>query len=170
MCPTVQIATQDSSFGEVLSGKLTGWGLSVIHQDEYLYQTPAAFSEGNVDVLLLDIRQQGDKALSWLAALKNMLADLEVLIINKPGEINAAMEGMRIGASDELTAPFDTETLKTKVLDAVRRREKKMKAKKGGFMRMLQDSMAAATFAQAGEYETALDFLDSKREEPDSIK
>ncbi len=164
----VQIASPDPAFANILGNKLSGWGLSVVLQEGYIQPVSSAILAGEVDVLLLDIRDEGEKALSWLALVKEMMVDIEVLLINRPGEINIAMEGMRIGASDELTTPFDTAILKKKVLAAARRRKRRLKGRRGEFLGMFQKAMAAATFAQAGEFETALTFLDSTQDKKET--
>lgn len=165
MRPTVQIVSPDSSFAELLRGKLQGWGLNAILGDETPHQAVRAASDGKVDVVLLDIRRQAATVVSHLAAAMQGMAGLEVVLINTPDGVGASMEGMRAGASDEVTTPLDAATLREKVLAAIQRSQEAKKAnrsKKPSLWHLVEQTMNAATFAQAGEFETAREFLEDK--------
>jgi len=172
MRPTVQIVSSDQPFAALLCGKLRGWGLTTATGTEYPQEAVQAAAAGEVDVVLLDIRQQAATMVSRLAAAMHGMTGLEVVLINTPEEINASMEGMRAGASDEVTTPLDAATLRKKIMAAIRRRQKAKKAasrKKRSLWGMLEQTMNAATFAQAGEFDTAMEFLkgkDSKTKPP----
>lgn len=172
MSPTVQIVSSDQPFAELLRGKLQGWGLTATTGAEYPQEAVQAAAAGEVDVVLLDIRQQAATMVSRLATAMQGLTGLEVVLINTPEGISASMEGMRAGASDEVTTPLDAATLRQKVMAAIRRRQKTKKAasrKKRSLWGMLEQTMNAATFAQAGEFDTAREFLkekDSKTKPP----
>lgn len=170
MRPTVQIVSPDQLFAELLHNKLQGWGLTAIRDAEYPQEAVQAAAAGEVDVVLLDIRQQAAATVNRLAAAMHGLTGLEVMLINTPEGINASMDGMRAGASDEVTTPLDAATLKKKLLAAIRRRQKAKLAasrKKHSLRDMLEQTMNAATFAQAGEFDMAMEFLaDSKATTP----
>lgn len=166
MAASVQIVSVDISFAELLRAKLITWGIAANIGDEYLQSAQHGATEGKIDVLLLDVRQQGALVLSRLASAREAFSGLEIVLINSPDGISASMEGMRAGAADELTAPIDAATLKKKIFAAVRRRQKALKAaagKKKSLVGMFEQAMAAATFAQAGEFDTALQMLDQEK-------
>lgn len=169
MRPTVQVVSTDLTFAELLCSKLQSWGLTPALGDEYLDAAVTAAAEGAIDVLLLDIRQQPEALLGRLAAAMKSMAGLEVVLINNPGCIGASMEGMRIGASDELTPPIDAGIFRKKVLAAVRRHRRATSAaagKKKSLWKIFDQTMSAATFAQAGEYEIALELIDETETKP----
>lgn len=169
MSPTVQIVSPDQPFAELLRGKLQGWGLTATTGDEYPQSAVQAAAAGEVDVVLLDVRQQATAMLSRFAAAMRGMTGLEVVLINTPEGINASMEGMRAGASDEVTTPLDAATLHEKIMAAVHRRQKAKKAasrKKRSLWGMLEQTMTAATFAQAGEFDTAREFLNDSAAKP----
>lgn len=162
MNPTVQIVSPDHPFAELLRGKIEGWGVTAVMGDEHPQQAVQAAANGEVDVILLDIRQQATIMVSHLAAATQGLTGLEVVLINTPEGVSASMEGMRAGASDEITTPLDAATLKEKIMAAVCRRQKAKKAAgraKRSLWGLLEQTMNAATFAQAGEFDTALEFF-----------
>lgn len=169
MNPVVRIVSADQPFAELLRDKLQGWGLTATLGDEQPQEAVQAAAAGQVDVVLLDIRQQAATMLNRLAAAMKGLTGVEVVLINTAEGINASMEGMRAGASDEVTTPLDAATLQQKIMAAVRRRQKAKKAaarKKRSLRSMLEQTMAAATFAQAGEFDTAMEFLKDSETEP----
>jgi DNA-binding NtrC family response regulator len=66
------------------------------------------------------------------------------------------MEGMRQGASEDITVPFDVDTFRKTVKNALRRRNAHIKAgRKRSLLDVFADTMMAATFAEAGEFDTA---------------
>jgi hypothetical protein len=74
------------------------------------------------------------------------------------------MVAMQAGASDEILVPCDTGILKKKITDALKRRKKLSgKKRRMSFLRILSESMAAATFAQAGEFDAAIDYMKESR-------
>ncbi|MEW6595208.1 MAG: hypothetical protein AB1413_10095 [Thermodesulfobacteriota bacterium] len=165
MPATVQIVSADPSFAELLRGKLQGWGLTATLGEEHPLAAVQAAAAGKVDVILLDIRQEAATMVSRLASAMQGKNGLEVVLINTPEGVSASMEGMRAGASDEVTTPLDAATLQEKIMAAVRRRQKAKKAagrRKASLWGLLEQTMNAATFAQAGEFDTAMEFLKEK--------
>jgi DNA-binding response OmpR family regulator len=72
------------------------------------------------------------------------------------------MAGMRAGASDELTVPFDMEALRRKMAEAFRRsRARKARKHRHPLVTAFEDAMSAAAFAESGEFETAREMLSS---------
>jgi hypothetical protein len=70
---------------------------------------------------------------------------------------------MRAGASHELSAPFDTAALRSAVSAALRRRNKRLGGAKLSLLERFERAMSAATFAQAGEFDTAREMLDEEK-------
>lgn len=166
----VCLATSDEVFAESLSRTLGRWEMTVLRQEEgELLSLPR---NDRVDLILLDIRQHLDQALLLLSDIRRERPDLEVLVINRADNVRASMAAMQAGAGDEIIAPCDTFLLRRKITEACERRQARMKKKKKrSVLGMFSEAMAAATFAQAGEFETAMDFLrdsdpDGEKEEP----
>ena len=153
MQTTTLIVSSDAGFAETMRGLLQGWGMTVALSEE---STPAPLPE--TEIVLLDIRQASNEGPHPLLAIREKMPAAEVILINRPNNIPLSIAGMQAGAADELIAPFDTSTLKNSISAALRRR-KKRQGKKSLFQRF-GDAMAAATFAQAGEFDTALSMMD----------
>lgn len=151
---TALIVSGDTEFAATMGDVIRQWGMAVVFPaTEDDFRAP-----GNIEeVFLLDLRQQSEQGLAWLAIIKRWRPEAEVIIVNRPGNIQPSIAGMQAGASGELIAPFDTASLKAVILKAIKRR--KRSAGKKSFLTRFSEAMAAATFAQAGEFDTAIELL-----------
>jgi DNA-binding NtrC family response regulator len=82
-------------------------------------------SAQDVDVVLLDMRypEVGEYALQALAHVRRLRPHAEVIVLSRPENIALSMEGMRQGASDDITVPFDIETLLARIVEARARKD-----------------------------------------------
>lgn len=158
MQATALIVSGDASFAETMQGLLQGWGMTVALSGE-----SAPLPGLGTEIVLLDIRMASSEGAHPLLAIREKMPEAEVILINRPDNIPLSIAGMQAGATDELIAPFDTNSLKNSISAALGRR-KKRQGKKSLFRRF-GDAMAAATFAQAGEFGTALSLLDGEEGE-----
>ena len=157
MSSTVLLLVDDSSFLQKLSGSLIRLKASVLTA-ESKQEALEVCSSHEVDLALLDIRRKGHEAMQVLARLKKNRPETEVILLSDPKNIAFAIEGMRQGASDEITVPFDIASLKKTIKSALRRRKANLEAfRKQNILDVFQNTMMAATFAEAGEFETAQD-------------
>ena len=79
-----------------------------------------------------------------------------MILLSDSRNITFAMEGMRRGASDDITVPFDINLFRKKIKSALRRRKAHLAAsRKRTLLNVFEDTMMPATFAEAGEFETA---------------
>jgi DNA-binding response OmpR family regulator len=161
---TALIVSDDTDFGQTMKNLLQRWGMIVELAVEAAY-----LPVGGVDVVLLDIRNQESKGLSLLVTIRARMADAEIILVNKPDNIQLSMAGMQAGADDEIISPFDTASLKNKISSAVQCRKKRLGKKRSLFKRF-EDVMTAITFAQAGEFGDAVDLLDESEEKPSPLK
>jgi len=158
MLATALIVSSDAGFAETMQARLQEWDLTVALSGGLAHPLPLG-----AEIVLLDIRQDNNEMLNLLLSIRERMPAAEVILINRPDNIPLSIAGMQAGAADELIAPFDTSTLKN-TISAALGRWKKRQGKKSLFQRF-GDAMAAATFAQAGEFDTALSMLDSEEEE-----
>lgn len=160
------LLSPDQSLAEVIGEKLGEWGLLFQAKEEL----PGAKPDGNGQppVILLDVRDKTGQAIDWLRGAKKQDEDLEVILINRPEQIETSIAGMRAGAADELTVPIDLSDLRKKIVAAMLRLENRApKSGRKRLARLFHETMSAITFAQAGEFDTARDFLSSAGKEPD---
>ena len=158
--PRVRIVSPDPGFAGSIHQWLHGEGLSVAVESDFSRITPAVADDERLDVVLLDVRRCEDPLLAWLAALKRALPAVEVIILGLPGQVTISIAAMRAGASTELSAPLDLAALRAAVSAALRRRRKRLGAARPSLRERFHRAMSAATFAQAGEFETAREILD----------
>jgi DNA-binding NtrC family response regulator len=156
----IRIVSPDRAFAESIGSRLAGRGVSVAVEPDLERVTPSLLDEERVDLVLLDVRQRADGVLGWLASTKRALPAVEVVLLNVSGEIRLSIEGMRAGASNELSAPIDAGALRSAVSAALRRRKKRLGRARPSLLERFERAMSAATFAQAGEHETARELLD----------
>lgn len=150
---TLLIVTDDGALGETLGGKLQQWGARVEQHDPGAEQALLAKA---VDVILVDVRHRAEMMLRGLAAIREAMPWAEMVLINSSDNVNGSIAGMRAGASDELTVPFDMDALRRKMADALRRSRVRQVRKRGHrLIRAFEDAMSAAAFAESGEFETA---------------
>jgi DNA-binding NtrC family response regulator len=97
------------------------------------------------DVMVLDLRMPGIDGMEVLRQIKKAYPEIEVIVLTGHGTEKDEEEARRLGAYDYLEKPVNIDTLATKV--------------KNAYKRKLERSMVAATFAEAGEFETAQDVL-----------
>ncbi len=161
MQATALIVSSDAGFAETMQARLQEWDLTVALSGGLAQPLPLG-----AEIVLLDIRQDNNEMLNFLLSIRERMPAAEVILINRPDNIPLSIAGMQAGAADELIAPFDTSTLKN-TISAALGRWKKRQGKKS-LLQRFGDAMAAATFAQAGEFDTALSMLDSDGEEPSS--
>ncbi|MFQ6759133.1 MAG: hypothetical protein D9V46_09440 [Deltaproteobacteria bacterium] len=157
MQATALIVSSDAGFAETMQELLQDWGITVALSRESPPLPPL-----ETEIVLLDIRQAGSEALHPLLAFREKIPEAEVILINRPDNIPLSIAGMQAGAADELIAPFDTSALKNSISAALGRRKKRQGKK--SLLRRFGEAMAAATFAQAGEFDTALSLLEDDTE------
>lgn len=85
---------------------------------------PALLSGGNTDAVLLDMnfgsdRLDGSDGLFWLRRIKDSPSAPAVVLITAFGDVTLAVEGMKLGAEDFITKPWDNDALIAKLRDAI---------------------------------------------------
>ena len=105
------------------------------------------------DVMVLDLKMPGIDGMEVLRRVTKKFPDLRVIILTGHGTDRDEEESRRIGVFDYLKKPVDIEVLVSRI--------------KAAHMDKIHGTIAAAAFAEAGEYETARDVM-KESEKPDS--
>jgi two-component system response regulator FixJ len=96
--------------------------------DVRTYDSATAFlntvSDGAFGCIVTDVRMPGMSGVDLLRQLKARGSTMPVIVITGHGDIQLAVEAMKIGAADFLEKPFDDETLLASVRSALGRLEK----------------------------------------------
>lgn len=84
----------------------------------------ATMSEDQVDVVLLDMNfslgvNTGQDGLFWLRTLKKLHPDTPVVLMTAYADVQLAVRGMKNGAADFVTKPWDNDELVRTLRDAV---------------------------------------------------
>lgn len=157
---------EDVLFSQTLRHKLSRFGVKV-----FVTETPVQalelLGQRKMDVVLLDVRGNNLPAVQFLKELKKTASEVETILISSIDDVGISIECVREGASDEITVPFDIDSLKTKVKEAAKRSRLRQKQRKGkfGLLDSFQQAMVAATFAQEGEFDSARTILNKNKAE-----
>jgi DNA-binding response OmpR family regulator len=98
------------------------------------------------DVMVLDLKMPGIDGMEVLRQVRKAYPKMQVIILTGHGTEKHEEEAKRLGAFDYLEKPVNLDVL-----------VKKMKA---AYRRKLEDTMVAATFAEAGDFESAKKIMD----------
>jgi DNA-binding response OmpR family regulator len=93
------------------------------------------------DVMVLDLKMPGIDGMEVLRRVRKAYPDVQVIILTAHGTDKDEDEARRLGAYEYLRKPVPIDKL--------------VKIMKAAYKKKLEASMVAATFAQAGEFETA---------------
>ena len=98
------------------------------------------------DVMVLDLKMPGINGMDVLRQVRKAYPNIQVIILTGHGTDKDEAEAKRLGAFDYLEKPVNLDVL-----------VKKMKA---AYRRKMEDTMVAATFAEAGDFESAKKIMD----------
>ncbi|OGQ94348.1 MAG: hypothetical protein A2521_13160 [Deltaproteobacteria bacterium RIFOXYD12_FULL_57_12] len=157
MTAKVLVAVHDPGFRDTLQEKLQRQKVTVAAAGTG-QNAEEMVAQHDIDVVLLDVRDRGREAMRILSRIKQACPPVEVILLTNPDEINWSMEGMRQGATDDISVPFDTNRLIQKIQEAWHRKKARTKPKRRkSLFKIFENTMVAATFAQAGDFESAND-------------
>ena len=148
----VLLVDDEQKFVEALSERLQMRDM----ENETVYDGEEALSfvdDKEPDVMVLDLKMPGIDGMEVLRRVKKKFPGIQVIILTGHGTDRDEEESRRIGVFDYLKKPVDIELLVSRI--------------KAAHMNKIEGSMAAAAFAEAGEYETARDVM-KESEEQDS--
>jgi DNA-binding response OmpR family regulator len=102
------------------------------------------------DVMVLDLKMPGIDGMEVLRRVKKAYPKIEVIILTGHGTEKDEEEARRIGAFDYMEKPVDINKLVKKMKEAYKRK--------------MEDTMVAATFAEAGDFRTAQEVMDEGKD------
>ena len=160
MPQAILIVMQDVLFSQTLRHKLSHFVIKVFIT-ETAVQALELLGMRKMDVVLLDVRGNNLPAVQFLKDLKKSGIGVETILISSIDDVSISIECMREGASDEITLPFDIESLNAKINEAIKRSRLGQKQRKAGLgpLETFQQAMVTATFAQEGDFDSARTIL-----------
>jgi DNA-binding response OmpR family regulator len=106
------------------------------------------------DVVVLDLKMPGIDGMEVLRRIRKAYPKVQVIMLTGHGSKKDEKEARKLGAFEYLQKPVEIDTLMKKI--------------KKAYKKKFESSMSAATFAEAGEFDTAKDIL--KEDEDDEKK
>jgi len=106
------------------------------------------------DVVVLDLKMPGIDGMEVLRRIRKAYPDVQVIMLTGHGSDKDEKEARKLGAFEYLQKPVEIETLMKKI--------------KKAYKQKFESSMMAATFAEAGEFETAKDILEGEEDNNDT--
>lgn len=104
--------------------------IRIVFQQEYHVLLASGFEEAlaharaqPVDVAVLDIRMVGHSGIEVLQMLKEIDPSIEVIMLTAYETLETARQALRFGARDYIGKPFDVETLRRAVANAMMHRK-----------------------------------------------
>ncbi len=87
---------------------------------------PTLLQQERVDIILLDMNfslgvNSGQEGLMWLRTFRRLHADIPVVLITAYADIQLAVKGLKSGAADFVTKPWDNDELIRVLKDAIDR-------------------------------------------------
>ena len=84
----------------------------------------ALLQQERVDVILLDMNftvgmNSGQEGLTWLRSIHRPHADIPVVLVTAFADVQLAVKGLKAGASDFITKPWDNDDLIRTLKDAI---------------------------------------------------
>jgi DNA-binding NtrC family response regulator len=73
----------------------------------------------NIDVMLLDLRLPGISGMDVLGDVRLAYPDTPVIVITGVGDVQTAVEAMKLGAADYITKPFDIRRVENSIESAL---------------------------------------------------
>lgn len=121
----IMLVDDEEDFVEMLSLRLKEIDENVIP----VYSGEACLEklkEQDVDVVILDVKMPGMNGIETLQEIKKQFPLVEVIMLTGHGTIEAAVQGMKLGAFDFLFKPADFDDLTAKLNLARQRKQEQM--------------------------------------------
>jgi DNA-binding response OmpR family regulator len=138
----VLLVDDEMEFVNTLSNRLGMRGIStdVVHDGDQALEYVAKHEP---DVMVLDLKMPRLHGMEVLRRLSKTNPNIQVVILTGHGTDRDEEEAQRLKAFDYLRKPTDVDTLADRI--------------RGAYRYKMEKTMAAAAFAEAGEFDTAKD-------------
>ncbi len=121
----ILLVDDEEDFVEMLTLRLQETGEEVLQAYSGL-ESLEKLKETEIDVVILDVKMPGMDGIETLQEIKRNYPLVEVIMLTGHATIEAAVQGMKLGAYDFLTKPANFEDLTTKLNKARERKHDQM--------------------------------------------
>jgi len=115
----------------------------------------------SVDVVLLSLNDLKKEGMALIKTIKIKHPAVQIITVNSGEQIALSIEGMKLGVFDDFLMPLDLDSLISRIREA-NQAKKDAEVVKPSLLERCQNLMVAASFAEAGEAETAKELLAKK--------
>jgi len=106
----------------------------------------AAFTSKPVDMVVTDLKMEGQDGLAVLAAVLDKDPDAVVVIMTGYGSVKTAVDAMQLGAFDFIEKPFAPDVLRAKVTTGLKLRDERRRIERTAALSEARDEDAARRF------------------------
>ncbi len=96
-------------------------------------KVPEIILENKIDIILLDMNyrlgyEDGKEGIYWLKEIKATAPDTDIILMTSYGNIETAVEGIKLGALDYILKPWNNEEIISLIKSSLKRKKQKTKA------------------------------------------
>ena len=113
----ILITDDDRAHRVMLKKLLNGWGYNVTEADDGLVAVEKV-RKSSFDLILMDIRMTNVSGIEALEQIKQINADIPVIIMTAYASVETAVQTLKKGAYDYLTKPLDFDELQVSIARA----------------------------------------------------
>jgi len=163
----VLLLDDEKDFVDVMKDRLelAGYQVTACYDIE---QALKAVQDEEYDVAIIDLMMPDTDGITAMYRIKIIRPLMECIVLSGQGTLRMAVESMKQGAFDFLEKPCEHNVV-TKVIDEAyaRKHEQDNRIRKAAnkVYSKLEKAMVGATFAEAGQFDTAKEILRKKENE-----
>ena len=163
----VLLVDDEKDFVDVMKDRLelAGYTVTACYDIE---QALKEVQDKEYDVAIIDLIMPDTDGITAMHRIKIIRPLMECIVLSGQGTLRMAVESMKQGAFDFLEKPCELKVVKQIIDEAYARKHEHdnriSKAAKKVYSR-LEQAMAGATFAEAGQFDTAKEILRKKEKE-----
>ena len=163
----VLLVDDEKDFVDVMKDRLelAGYTVTACYDVE---QALKEVQDEEYDVAIIDLIMPDTDGITAMHRIKIIRPLMECIVLSGQGTLRMAVESMKQGAFDFLEKPCEHEVV-TQIIDeaCARKREQDNRIRRAAskVYSRLEQAMAGATFAEAGQFDTAREILREKEKE-----
>ena len=98
-------------------------------------KVPELLAENDIDVILLDMNyrlgyEDGKEGIYWFKEIKKIAPQVEIVLMTSYGNVETAVEGIKLGALDYILKPWDNDNLIELIKTSIKQSRRKAKTPK----------------------------------------
>ena len=163
----VLLVDDEKEFVDVMQERLelAGYTVTACYEIE---QALKEVQDEAYDVAIIDLIMPETDGITAMHRLKIIRPLMECIVLSGQGTLKMAVESMKQGAFDFLEKPCDHKVVTQIIDDAYARKhaqDSRIRRAANKVYSRLEQAMAGATFAEAGQFETAKEILNTKKKD-----